>query len=136
MVDVTPRWGEPRISMSFMLYIMWFFYHIYVLLMCYTLCWILRVPSSSFLCKKCYILCCHLCIRLCASNMLDLMFLLLWTKSCFRPQPIVHFYFDRSPWIGITTNIGISLSLTGIFDVFCLCFVWFAFMWDWVFARY
>ena len=93
MVDVTSGWCEPHISVFFMLHLMWFCYHIYVPLMCYILCWILCVLGLSFVRKKCYILCCDLCIRLCASNMLDVMFLLLWTESCLRPQPNVYFLF-------------------------------------------
>ena len=118
--------------MSFMLHLMWSCYQIYVHLLCYILCWILCVPRLSFVRMKCYVLCCDLCINLCAPNMLDLMLHLLWTESGLRTQPSIYFYFDRSPLIGRTTNIGIYLSLTGIFDVFHLCFVRFSFMWDWV----
>ena len=121
MVGVTPGWGEPRIYVSFMLHLMWSCYQIYVHLMCYILCWILCVPRLSFVCMKCYVLCCDLCIKLCAPNMLDPMLHLLWTKSCLRPQPNV-FLFDRSPWIGRTTNIGESLSYGHIWcisSLFC-----------------
>ena len=132
MVDVTSGWCEPHISVFFMLHLMWFCYHIYVCLMCYMLCGILCVPRLSFVRMKCYVLCYDLCINLCAPNMLDLMLHLLWTEIGLRTQPSIYFYFDRSPWIGWTTNIGVSISLTSIFDVFHLCFVRFAFMWDWV----
>ena len=93
MVDVTPGWGEPRISVSFMLHLMWSCYQIYVRLMCYILCWILCVPRLSFVCMKCYVLCWDLCIKLCAPNMLDPMLHLLWTESCLRPQPSIYFLF-------------------------------------------
>ena len=138
MVDVTPGWGEPRIYVSFMLHLMWSCYQIYVHLMCYILCWILCVPSLSFVRMKCYVLCCDLCIKLCAPNMFDPMFHLLWTEICLRPQLNVYFFFIFIIAHGLgKPQILAYLSLLLAYLMYFIYVLFdFAFMSNWVFARY
>ena len=55
-----PRMGEPRISVSFVLHLLWSCYQFYVHLMCYILCWTLCVLTLIFVCMICDVLSIHL----------------------------------------------------------------------------
>ena len=133
MVDVTPGWGEPCISVSFMLHLMWSCYQIYVRLMCYILCWILCVPSLSFVHMKCYVLCCNLCIKLCAPNMLDPMLHLLWTESCLRAHLNVYvFILILANGLGEPQILAYLSLLLAYLMYFISVLFDFASMWGWV----